>query len=95
MLRKGAFTEKHFDKNYNFIDRQIDPVSLQIVHRPVTVSQDRELLKLLKEKNHEETKKQVMFKDFLERCLALNPKNRLTPAEALQHPFLNHQLILK
>lgn len=52
MLRKGAFTDKHFDKNYNFIDRQVDPVSLQIVLRSVSVSQDREILKLLKLKNN-------------------------------------------
>ena len=41
MLRKGAFTDKHFDKNYNFIDRQVDPVSLQIVHKSIHVTQDR------------------------------------------------------
>ncbi len=27
------------------------------------------------------------FVDLLERCLTLNPDKRLTPAEALRHPF--------
>lgn len=27
------------------------------------------------------------FVDLLERCLALNPDKRLTPSEALKHPF--------
>lgn len=94
MLRKGVFTAKHFDKNYNFIDRQIDPVSLQVVHKSVTIAQDRELLALLKAKSKEDTKRLVIFKDFLERCLSLNPKSRITPDEALKHPFLNHQLSL-
>ena len=29
------------------------------------------------------------FIDLLDRCLALNPDKRCTPAEALRHPFLN------
>lgn len=28
------------------------------------------------------------FIDFVHRCLAIDPKKRLTPAEALRHPFL-------
>ena len=35
------------------------------------------------------------FRDFLENCLALNPKNRLSPETAFQHPFLNYQIKLK
>jgi len=30
-----------------------------------------------------------LFADLLERCLALNPERRLTPAEALKHPFIH------
>ena len=28
------------------------------------------------------------FIDLLERCLALNPEKRITPTEALKHPFI-------
>lgn len=28
------------------------------------------------------------FIDLLERCLTLNPDKRITPAEALKHPFM-------
>ena len=31
------------------------------------------------------------FVDLLERCLALNPEKRLTPADALKHPFFTHR----
>ena len=94
MLRKGVFTGKHFDKNYNFLERQIDSTELQVVSKSVIITQDREILGLLRDKCKEDTKKLVLFKDFLERCLALTPKSRLTPDEALKHPFLNYQLAL-
>lgn len=34
-----------------------------------------------------ETKELNHFIDLLERCLALNPDKRITPLEALKHPF--------
>jgi serine/threonine-protein kinase PRP4 len=34
------------------------------------------------------------FVDLLERCLTLNPDKRLTPAEALRHPFFTHRVHL-
>jgi serine/threonine-protein kinase PRP4 len=30
----------------------------------------------------------TLFIDFLDRCLSLNPEKRITPADALKHPFL-------
>lgn len=35
-----------------------------------------------------ETKELTLFADLLDRCLALNPEKRITPAEALKHPFI-------
>ena len=32
------------------------------------------------------------FVDLLERCLTLNPDKRITPAEALKHPFFTTKL---
>lgn len=37
--------------------------------------------------NDSETRDLNHFIDLLERCLTLNPDKRLTPAEALRHPF--------
>jgi serine/threonine-protein kinase PRP4 len=33
-------------------------------------------------------KQLFQFKDLLEKCLQLDPKNRITPDEALLHPFI-------
>lgn len=35
-----------------------------------------------------EVKELNLFTDLLDRCLALNPEKRITPAEALKHPFI-------
>jgi len=32
------------------------------------------------------------FVDLLERCLTLNPDKRITPSEALRHPFFLHRV---
>lgn len=42
--------------------------------------------------NEAETKALNHFIDLLERCLALNPDKRITPAEALRHPFITQRV---
>lgn len=39
-----------------------------------------------------ETRELNHFVDLLERCLALNPDKRITPFEALRHPFFTQKL---
>ncbi|KAK0719450.1 hypothetical protein B0H67DRAFT_152089 [Lasiosphaeris hirsuta] len=39
-----------------------------------------------------ETRELNHFIDLLERCLALNPDKRLTPSEALRHPFFTQKV---
>ena len=41
--------------------------------------------------NDAETRELNHFVDLLERCLALNPEKRMTPSEALRHPFFIHR----
>ena len=63
------------------------------------ISKNRYLLlsNNIKEEIHltNEYKKLMQFKDLLEKCLALDPKNRLSPEEALMHPFINIQAYKK
>jgi serine/threonine-protein kinase PRP4 len=42
--------------------------------------------------NDAETRELNHFIDLLERCLALNPDKRITPSEALRHPFITQRL---
>lgn len=32
------------------------------------------------------------FHDLLDRCLAVNPEKRITPADALRHPFFQEKI---
>ena len=41
--------------------------------------------------NDAETRELNHFVDLLERCLTLNPDKRITPTEALRHPFFTHR----
>ncbi len=44
--------------------------------------------------NDTETRELNHFIDLLERCLTLNPDKRLTPSEALRHPFFTYRVHL-
>lgn len=36
-----------------------------------------------------EVKEVNLFHDLLDKCLSLNPEKRITPYEALRHPFIH------
>jgi serine/threonine-protein kinase PRP4 len=42
--------------------------------------------------NDAETRELNQFIDLLERCIALNPDKRITPSEALKHPFFTQRM---
>lgn len=46
------------------------------------------LLSASKGLSDDESKEVNLFVDLLDRCLALNPEKRITPNEALKHPFI-------
>jgi serine/threonine-protein kinase PRP4 len=43
--------------------------------------------------NDVETRDLTQFIDLLERCLTLNPDKRITPLEALKHPFFSNKAV--
>ncbi|CAD8204940.1 unnamed protein product [Paramecium octaurelia] len=95
MLRRSALTSKYFDQHLNFKSREIDPITKQVILKPVLLGEKptRTIGTLLKAKeqslNAEDQKMLLQFKDLLQKCLQLDPKNRITPEEALYHPFIN------
>ncbi|KAK4655344.1 U4/U6 small nuclear ribonucleoprotein prp4 [Podospora pseudocomata] len=92
MYRRGQLSSIHFDELGNFISVERDKVlgkttvkTLPVV-KPTRDLRTR-LLAASSGMNDSETRDLNHFIDLLERCLTLNPDKRLTPAEALRHPF--------
>lgn len=91
-LKKGAVTDQHFISNYEqFVSKEIDKFGKAIM-RIETFKKPKKDLKTRvleaaqgTESNRDEL---LLFVDLLDRCLNVNPEKRITPREALEHPFL-------
>ncbi|KAK9836273.1 hypothetical protein WJX81_001403 [Elliptochloris bilobata] len=90
MLRRAAFADKHFEDDVNMSFRlwEEDPVSkrpvCRLVSNPVAKRDFGALLA-----GGEGDKRQIAaLADLLERLTALDPDRRLSPKEALRHPFI-------
>nr|XP_043627321.1 serine/threonine-protein kinase prpf4B-like isoform X2 [Erigeron canadensis] len=87
MLRKGAFTELHFDQDLNFVAIEEDPVTKKIVKRQVNIRATG-ISSILRSFPGEDPKMVANFKDLLEKIFMLDPDKRLTVQQALGHPFI-------
>ena len=95
MLKKAEFAFKHFDVagTWSFLLEEQDVMTKQIVKRTIDNPRAVESLSLSKRLGlasaaPEEKRQLSQLVDLLERILALDPEKRLTPVEALQHPFI-------
>jgi len=93
IIRKGFFSELHFDPDYDFLYKEKDKVSgreiirlIKFEQRPVPGHDLRSLLMPTK-LPEAEAKKAIMCADLLEKCLMLDPTKRFTPSQVLKHPF--------
>ena len=93
IIRKGFFSELHFDPDNDFIYKERDKVTnreitrlIKFEQRPVAGKDLRSLLMPTK-LPEAETRKILMLADLLEKTLMLDPSKRLTPSQALKHPF--------
>ncbi|KAI5805526.1 kinase-like domain-containing protein [Peziza echinospora] len=97
LLRKGQFTNLHFDDMLNFRSVEKDKITgrdivkLLNFHKPTRELRSR-LLSSTSNIPEAEMKELGLFVDLLEKCLNLNPEKRCTPAEALKHPFIHRPL---
>jgi len=94
MIKRGKFSDEFFTEQGEFLSQEIDPVTKKIYVKEVNVSgtPTKDLFSMLKAvslNNAEETKSLSTFKDFLEKCLVLDPNKRFTAHEALCHNFIN------
>ncbi|KAK1442148.1 dual specificity protein kinase [Babesia gibsoni] len=99
LIRGGLMGSQHFDENLDFIYQTRDSFTkMDVVKVIKDLRATRNITDSLMEKQSwiksASPKRDMMIKrvrqlgDLLERCLAIDPAKRLTPDEALQHPFI-------
>ncbi|OAL36103.1 hypothetical protein AYO20_04517 [Fonsecaea nubica] len=95
LLRRGTLTYEYFDDLLNFRAQETDKVTgrtiikvMDIKPKPVRDLRSR-LVPKDKRMNEQERKELDLFVDLLDRCLDLRPEKRITPNDALKHPFIS------
>ncbi|KAI0806674.1 kinase-like protein [Fomes fomentarius] len=94
MIKRAKFGDMYFDDLGAFLSVEQDRVTGSDVVRKVHITKPTRDLRqrlmppsLVKLKD-EESKLLVSFVDLLDKCLVLDPAKRMTPKEALVHPFI-------
>merc|ERR1719499_710734 len=95
--RKGHFWAKHFDTQGDFTEKKQDKVTNYDIikkHR-FTDGSTNDLQSILDPRDHynnsfqdSDRSKFNLFKDLLMKMMHLDPSKRITPEQALEHPFL-------
>ncbi|KAK9114893.1 hypothetical protein Syun_021690 [Stephania yunnanensis] len=88
MLRKGAFTDQHFDQDLNFHATEEDPVTKKAMKRLLINIKPKDIGNLITGSPGEDPKMLANFKDLLEKIFVLDPEKRMTVSQALSHPFI-------
>ncbi|KAI6716167.1 hypothetical protein PZA11_001141 [Diplocarpon coronariae] len=93
MLKRSQFAYVHFDEMANFRSVEQDKLTGKDTVKTLTFAKPSRdlrtrLVSASKGLTEAETKELTLFADLLDRCLALNPEKRITPSEALRHPFI-------
>ena len=94
LLRRGTLTYEYFDDLLNFQAQETDKVTgrtmvkmIDIKAKPVRDLRSR-LVPKDKRMSEQERKELDLFVDLLDKCLDLRPEKRITPNDALKHPFI-------
>ncbi|KAJ5804606.1 uncharacterized protein N7518_000909 [Penicillium psychrosexuale] len=94
LLRRGTLSPHHFDEMLNFHSVEEDKITGRLhtkivdFKKPTRDLKTRLMAQGTRGMPDSEVKELSLFLDLLDRCLSLNPEKRITPAEALKHPFL-------
>ena len=94
LLRKGSETYKYFDDLLNFHaieedkhTRRLVTKTIEIKAKPIRDLRSR-IMPKGKKLDEAERKDIELFLDLLDKCLDLRVEKRITPNEALKHPFI-------
>ncbi|DBA83621.1 hypothetical protein WJX77_009445 [Trebouxia sp. C0004] len=95
MLKKGAFTDRHFedDPNMSFAMLEEDAVTKRPIRRTIAAPHVKKDFGGLLAGSEGDRKKVTQLADLLERMMALDPDKRITPKDALKHPFIKEPKI--
>ncbi len=94
MIKKAEFAFKHFDlhdANLAFSLEEEDLVTKQPVKRNINNPVTRESFSKLLSNHSDKKKKVAQLVDLLERIFVFEPEKRITPIQALNHPFIKEQ----
>lgn len=101
MLKKSDFWNMHFEPDGTFLSQEVDNITRRDVIRRMNITKTtpaKELKTRLfnssKDLSVAETKELNSFADLLDKCLAIDPARRITPAEALKHGFIQRTLFV-
>ncbi|OTA64678.1 kinase-like protein [Hypoxylon sp. EC38] len=97
LYKRGELSHMHFDDSGNFISVERDKALGKTTVRTLAIVKPTRdlrtrLLAASGGMNDVESRDLNHFVDLLERCLTLNPDKRITPSEALKHPFFTAKL---
>ncbi|KAK4048764.1 U4/U6 small nuclear ribonucleoprotein prp4 [Microbotryomycetes sp. JL201] len=90
-LKKGKFTDQHFDESLNFLSLEKNgEVKTMVIPSKATHDLRSRLMpaSAMKRLREDEVKVLGQFVDLLDKMLSLDPSKRPTPKEMLNHPFI-------
>eukprot|EP00497_Spongosphaera_streptacantha_P000538 TRINITY_DN134_c0_g2_i2.p1 TRINITY_DN134_c0_g2~~TRINITY_DN134_c0_g2_i2.p1 ORF type:complete len:546 (-),score=127.85 TRINITY_DN134_c0_g2_i2:28-1665(-) len=92
--KQGMFWTQHFDTNGDFLEQTEDVNGLELQKRHSYTRPTQDWLKILHPRgasyqslSEAERSKVTQFKDLLQKMFLLDPSKRITPQQALLHPF--------
>lgn len=93
MLKKGQCAADHFNDKLDFRSVEKDKFGKDVVRWITFIKPTRDLKSRIADaskglKRPPDPKQVNLFADLLDQCLHLNPERRITPTDALKHPFL-------
>ena len=94
LLRKGELAYEYFDDLLNFKSQEQDKATGRIVTKTIDIKAKpvkdlrSRLIPRDKRMTEQDKKELESFADLLDKCLDLRPDKRITPTDALKHPFI-------
>ena len=100
LIQRSSLAGKHFvggDPDYIFYSQERDKITGNTVARPMNFNRTTpghdlkaRLTANAKGMSPAEIKELNVFVDLLDKCLQLDPARRISPNDALRHPFIQH-----